>query len=151
MAVNVRGAYHANRVFGIGMAKRGRGAIVNLASITGLSATPSNIYGSGKAAIINLTKSLAGEFGGRGVRVNSVSPGITLVPRIKERIEQGSRYPDDLNDQMALRRLVEPLEVGEVVEFLASKRASAITGADILVDCGWMAGAMWNAYIGGLR
>jgi NAD(P)-dependent dehydrogenase (short-subunit alcohol dehydrogenase family) len=151
MAVNVGGTYHSNRVFGIAMAKRGRGVIVNLASITGLIGTPSNIYGPGKAAIINMTKDLAGEFGGRGVRVNSVSPGITMVPRIKERIEQGSRYPDNLKDQMALRRLVEPLEVGEVVEFLASKRASAITGTDVLVDCGWMAGAMWQGYLGGLR
>ncbi len=85
------------------------------------------------------------------MRVNSVSPGITLVPRIKERIATGSRYPDNLNDQMALRRCVEMSEVGEAVEFLASSRASAITGTDLLVDCGWMAGAMWNAYLGGLR
>jgi NAD(P)-dependent dehydrogenase (short-subunit alcohol dehydrogenase family) len=151
MAVNVRGAYHANRIFGIAMARRGRGVIVNVASITGLGGTPSNIYGPGKAALINLTKSLAAEFGGRGVRVNSVSPGITLVPRIKERIEQGSRYADNLLDQMALRRLVEPSEVGEVVEFLASRRASAITGTDVLVDCGWMAGSLWQAYVGGMR
>ncbi len=52
---------------------------------------------------------------------------------------------------MALRRCVEPNEVAEAVEFLASARASGITGVDLVVDCGWMVGGLWNAYIGGLR
>ena len=151
MSVNVRGTYHANRLFGLGMARRGAGAIVNLASVTGLASPPLNVYGPGKAAIINMSKSFAGEFGGRGVRVNSVSPGVALVPRIRERKATGSRYPANLDDQMALRRCVEPNEVAEAVEFLASPRASGITGVDLVVDCGWMTGALWNAYLGGLR
>ena len=151
MTVNVRGTWHANRLFGMAMARQGSGAIVNLASVTGHGSTPNTIYGPGKAAIINLTKSFAGEFGRRGVRVNSVSPGVTLVPRIRERKASGNRYPSDLDDQMALRRCVEPNEVAEAVEFLASSRASGITGQDLVVDCGWMTGALWTAYLGGLR
>jgi NAD(P)-dependent dehydrogenase (short-subunit alcohol dehydrogenase family) len=151
MAVNVRGTWHANRLFGMAMAHRGRGAIVNLASVTGLGSTPLHIYGPGKAAIINMSKSFAGEFGGRGVRVNSVSPGVTLTPRIRARKASGDRYPSNLDDQMALRRCVEPSEVAEAVEFLASDRASGITGVDLVVDCGWVTGALWNAYAGGLR
>ncbi len=150
-AVNLRGTYHSNRIFGMGMARRGGGAIVNMASATGHASTPNNIYGPGKAAIINMTKSFAGEFGGRGVRVNSVSPGIVLVPRIRQYKSEGHRYPPNLDDQMALRRCVEPSEVAETVEFLASRRASGITGTDIIVDCGWAAGALWSAYLGGLR
>ncbi len=151
MEVNLRGTYHVNRVFGMRMATRGAGAIVNLASVTGQGSTPLNIYGPGKAAIINLSKSFAGEWGGRGVRVNSVSPGVTLVPRIRERKASGDRYPADLDQRMALRRCVEPNEVAEAVEFLASSRASGITGTDLVVDCGWMTGALWGAYLGGLR
>jgi NAD(P)-dependent dehydrogenase (short-subunit alcohol dehydrogenase family) len=151
MAVNIRGTYQANRVFGIAMAQQGGGAIVNLSSATAHASTPNNIYSPSKAAILNMTKSFAGEFGGRGVRVNSVSPGIVLVPRIRRFKAEGQRYPADLDDKMALRRCVEPSEVAETVEFLASDRASGITGTDILVDCGWATGSLWDAYLGGLR
>jgi len=150
MGVNLRGTWLANRILGARMATHGRGSIVNIASVTGHGSTPLNIYGPTKAAIINLSKSLAGEWGGRGVRVNSVSPGVTLVPRIVERKRAGDRYPADLDAQMALRRCVEPAEVAEVVEFLASDRASGVTGVDLTVDCGWMTGSLWAAY-GGLR
>ncbi|MBP7336537.1 SDR family oxidoreductase [Niveispirillum sp.] len=150
MAVNVRGTYLANRAFGERMAALGRGAIVNLSSVTAHGSTPLNIYGPGKSAIITMSKSFAGEWGGRGVRVNTVSPGITLVPRVVERKRSGDRYPADLDAQMALGRCVEPAEVAEAVEFLCSPRASAITGTDLVVDCGWMTGALWAAY-GGLR
>ena len=150
-SVNLRGTYHANRVFGAVMARHGAGAIVNMASATAHFSTPNNIYSPGKAAIINMSQCFAGEWGGRGVRVNSVSPGIVLVPRIRGFKEAGDRYPDDLDQQMALRRCVEPNEVAETVEFLASRRASGITGIDIVVDCGWATGALWSAYLGGLR
>jgi len=149
-SVNLRGTYHVNSIIGSAMAARGRGSIVNVSSVTGQGSTPLNIYGPTKAAIINLSKSLAGEWGKRGVRVNSVSPGVTLVPRIVERKRSGNRYPADLDDQMALGRCVEPREVAEVVEFLCSDRASAVTGIDMVVDCGWMTGSLWGVY-GGLR
>ena len=66
------------------------------------------------------------------------------------RKKAGDRYPPDLDDRMALGRCVEPIEVAEAVEFLASDRASAITGVDLVVDCGWMTGSLWEAY-GGVR
>jgi NAD(P)-dependent dehydrogenase (short-subunit alcohol dehydrogenase family) len=150
LSVNFAGTHHVNRVFGLRMAALGRGSIVNLASATGHVSTPLNIYGPTKAAIINMTQSLAGEWGRSGVRVNSVSPGITLVPRVVERRRTGTRYGSNLDEQMALGRCVEPNEVAEVVEFLLSSRASAITGTDIVVDCGWLVGSLWNTY-GGVR
>ncbi|WP_175562614.1 SDR family NAD(P)-dependent oxidoreductase [Muricoccus roseus] len=148
--VNFRGTHHLNRIFGLRMAALGRGSIVNLSSVTGQVSTPLNIYGPSKAAIINLTKSLAGEWGRSGVRVNSVSPGITLVPRVVERRRRSTRYTSDIDAHMALGRCVEPPEVAEAVEFLLSPRASAITGTDLVVDCGWMVASLWHSY-GGVR
>ncbi|MEP9375699.1 SDR family oxidoreductase [Aquabacter sp. CN5-332] len=150
LSVNFAGTHHVNRVFGLRMAGRGRGSIVNLASVTGQASTPLNIYGPTKAAILNMTTSLAGEWGRSGVRVNSVSPGVTLVPRVVERRRTGARYAGSLDEQMALGRCVEPSEVAEAVEFLLSARASAITGIDMVVDCGWLVGSLWNTY-GGVR
>lgn len=150
LAVNFAGTHHVNRIFGLRMAQRGKGSIVNLASVTGQASTPLNIYGPTKAAILNMTQSLAGEWGRSGVRVNSVSPGVTLVPRVVERRRSGTRYAGSLDGQMALGRCVEPPEVAEAVEFLLSARASAITGIDIVVDCGWLVGSLWNTY-GGVR
>jgi len=150
LAVNFAGTHHVNRVFGLRMAARGRGSIVNIASVTGQASTPLNIYGPTKAAIINMARSLAGEWGRSGVRVNSVSPGVTLVPRVVERRRTGARYGGNVDEQMALGRCVEPSEVAEPVEFLLSDRASAITGIDVVVDCGWLVGSLWNTY-GGVR
>jgi NAD(P)-dependent dehydrogenase (short-subunit alcohol dehydrogenase family) len=148
--VNLEGCYRANRTFGMGMAARGQGSIVNIASVTGMLATPLNAYGPSKAAIINLTQSLAGEWGRSGVRVNSVSPGVTLVPRVMQRLAQGARYAADPADITALGRCVEPVEVAEAVEFLSSARAAAITGVNLPVDCGWLVGTGWALY-GGSR
>jgi NAD(P)-dependent dehydrogenase (short-subunit alcohol dehydrogenase family) len=148
--VNFEGCFLANRSFGARMAARGCGSIVNIASVTGMLATPLNAYGASKAAMISMTQSLAGEWGRSGVRVNSVSPGVTLVPRIVERRRSGARYAMDPAEITALGRCVEPSEVAETVEFLASDRASAITGVNLAVDCGWIVGAGWAMY-GGSR
>ena len=148
--VNLEGCYRADRIFGIRMAARGGGSIVNIASVTGVLATPLNAYGPSKAAMINLTQSLAGEWGRSGVRVNCVSPGVTLVPRVVERLAQGARYAANPADITALGRCVESTEVAEAAEFLSSGRASAITGVNLVVDCGWVVGAGWALY-GGSR
>jgi NAD(P)-dependent dehydrogenase (short-subunit alcohol dehydrogenase family) len=150
MCVNLDGTYFANRVFGEGMAVRRRGSIVNIASLAGMASTPSHIYGPSKAAIINLTQCLAGEWGRAGVRVNSVSPGVTLVPRVIARQKAGVRYASDPGARTALGRLVEPSEVAEGIEFLASDRASAITGINLVIDAGWLVASTWEMY-GGIR
>jgi NAD(P)-dependent dehydrogenase (short-subunit alcohol dehydrogenase family) len=148
--VNLEGCFLSNRIFGGRMAKLGRGSIVNIASVTGMLPTPLNAYGPAKAAMINMTQSLAGEWGRSGVRVNAVSPGVTLVPRIIARRKAGARYAGDPADITALGRCVEPYEVAEAVAFLSSDRASAITGVNLPVDCGWLVGAGWAMY-GGAR
>lgn len=151
MRVNLDGTYFANRVFGSLMARRGAGSIVNIASITGMGSSPLHAYGTSKAGVIALSQNLAGEWGRSGVRVNAVSPGVTLVDRLlKHRVDGTRYYGGDFGSHAAMGRSVEPHEVAETVEFLASDRASAITGVNLLVDCGWAAASLWEMF-GGMR
>jgi NAD(P)-dependent dehydrogenase (short-subunit alcohol dehydrogenase family) len=80
------------------------------------------------------------------VRVNSVSPGVTLVKRVLAR--KPGRYPANIDDLFALGRRIQPSEVAEGIEFLASDRASAITGTDLLIDAGMLAASGWAIYGG---
>jgi len=147
--INLTGTYLACRAFGTRMAEHGFGSIVNIASIAAIASVPVHAYGSSKAAVVALTRNLAGEWGRANVRVNVVSPGSTLVPRVVERIKSG-RYASDPKDFTALGRMPKPNEVAEVIEFLASDRASAVTGENIVVDAGWDVASSWALY-GGVR
>ena len=147
--VNLTGTWLANRAFGTRMAAHGGGSIVNIASIAAIGSMPVHAYGTSKAAVVALTRNLAGEWGRAGVRVNVVSPGSTLVPRVAARIESG-RYAADPGEFTALGRMVRPSEVAEAIEFLASERASAITGVNLVVDAGWDVASTW-AQFGGVR
>src|SRR4029453_7929557 len=80
--VNVSGSFHTCRAFGGRMAKRGRGAIVTIASITALGSSPLVAYGPSKAALVTMTRNLAVAWGRRQVRVNCVAPGPTLTPAV---------------------------------------------------------------------
>lgn len=144
--VNVEGTFNANRVFGARMAQRGSGSIVNTSSATAHFSSPLVAYGPSKAAMINLTQCLASQWGRSGVRVNSVSPGSVAVDRQKAR--PAGRYAKNLAEHMALGRRMVPEEIAETIEFLASDRASAVTGADLLVDAGWKVASSWGLYGG---
>jgi len=149
LQVNLTGTWLANRAFGPRMAAKGGGSIVNIASIAAIASMPVHAYGTSKAAVVALTRNLAGEWGRAGVRVNVVSPGSTLVPRVEARIRSG-RYAADPGEFTALGRMVRPNEVAEAIEFLASDRASAITGVNLVVDAGWDVASTW-AQFGGVR
>jgi NAD(P)-dependent dehydrogenase (short-subunit alcohol dehydrogenase family) len=149
LQVNLTGTYLANRAFGTRMAQRGAGSIVNISSIAALGSFPVHAYAAAKRAVVSLTEGLAGEWGRSGVRVNAVSPGSTLVARVAERLRSG-RYAAHPGEFTALGRAVEPNEVAEAIEFLASERASAITGVNLVVDCGWEVASTWAQY-GGVR
>lgn len=144
--VNFEGTFNANRVFAGRMARKGGGSVVNVASIVGHASSPQHAYGPTKAATLSMTKNFAAQYGKSGVRVNSVSPGAVLVPRVKARAP--GRYAADIDAQMALGRRMEPSEIAESIEFLLSDRASAITGADLLVDAGWAVANSWHLYGG---
>ena len=149
LRINLTGTLIANKAVGRRMVARRRGSIVNIASIAALGSMPAEAYGTSKAGVVHLTKNLAGEWGRAGVRVNAVSPGSTLVPRVEERLKSG-RYAAEPGDFTALGRMVEPQEVAEVVEFLASDRSSAMTGNNLVVDAGWRVASTW-AQFGGVR
>jgi NAD(P)-dependent dehydrogenase (short-subunit alcohol dehydrogenase family) len=150
VSVDQRGTYVASVVFGQRMAERRRGSIVNIASIAGMRSMPLHAYAPAKAAVIAMTECLAAEWGPMGVRVNAVSPGYTRTPPLQTAIERGERDVSALVSNAVLGRLVEPDEVARAVAFLAGPEASAITGVNLPVDCGWLLAPPWHTY-GGLR
>jgi NAD(P)-dependent dehydrogenase (short-subunit alcohol dehydrogenase family) len=95
-----------------------------------------------------MTAGLAAEWGRTGVRVNAVSPGYTRTEALQAAIDRGDRDPSDLMSQAAMGRLVEPHEVAVGVAFLLSPQATAITGINLPVDAGWLAGSTWQTYGG---
>jgi NAD(P)-dependent dehydrogenase (short-subunit alcohol dehydrogenase family) len=147
--IDLRGTYLACLTFARAMLERRRGSIVNIASVTGMRSVPKHAYAPAKAAVISLTATLAAEWGASRVRVNTVSPGTTMTDRMRTSIEKGLKDIKPLTSTAALQRLVEPVEIANAVSFLASEKASGITGVNLPVDCGWVAGSTWIAY-GGL-
>jgi NAD(P)-dependent dehydrogenase (short-subunit alcohol dehydrogenase family) len=137
-------------VFGLPMVAARRGAIVNIASVAGMRSMPMHAYAPAKAAVISLTQCLAAEWGPAGVRVNAVSPGFTRTPGLQAAIDRGERDPANLIAMSAMGRMVEGEEIARAVSFLASDDASAITGINLPVDCGWLVTPSWSTY-GGLR
>jgi NAD(P)-dependent dehydrogenase (short-subunit alcohol dehydrogenase family) len=147
--IDQRGTYLSCIVFARAMLERRRGSIVNVASVAGMRSMPLHAYAPAKAAVISMTETLAAEWGASGVRINAVSPGFTMTERMRAAIEKGIMDDRPLTSTAALHRLVEPSEVAKAIAFLASDNASAITGINLPVDCGWLAGSTWSAY-GGL-
>lgn len=143
--INLRGSVLMGRAFGSRMAESGQGAIVNLCSMTTFQPMPQPAYGMSKAALKTLTEIMAAELGPQGVRVNAVAPGYTLTPAMKARIESGERDPAAVIAKSALRRFVEPREVGDAIFFLCSPQAAAITGVTLPVDCGWLVRSAYNS------
>lgn len=128
--VNLTGAFICSRAAGRGMVERGMGTIVNISSIQGLYATRGSAdYSVSKAALIMLTKCLAGELGPFGVRVNAVAPGPILDGEERRELES-----DGLGT--LLGRGGSPREVADAVIFLTSDAAAFIDGEVIAVDGG---------------
>lgn len=148
--IDLRGTYLCCARFGAAMARRGSGAIVNIASVAGMGSGPLHAYGPAKAGVINLTECLAAEWGPKGVRVNAVSPGFTHTPALDKGITTHTLAPQAMTANAALGRLIEPREIAQAVAFLASDAASAITGINLPVDAGYLVATPWASY-GGLR
>lgn len=139
MSVNLDGVFWCCREVGKMMLERGSGAIVNIASMSGVISNhpqPQSAYNASKAAVIMLTKSLAGEWADRGVRVNAVSPGYIRTPLTELGMskEEWSRV---WLESTPLGRLAEPDEIAPAVVFLASDAASYAAGTNFAVDGGY--------------
>lgn len=143
------GTWNSAVAFGRRMAVRGRGAVVTIASIAGIRSMPLHAYSPAKAAVIEMTRCLAAEWGRSGVRVNAVSPGFTRTPALQVAIDKGERDVSRLEGNSALGRMVTPEDIAEAVCFLCSDAAGAITGINLPVDAGWLVTGSWATY-GGL-
>ena len=132
-----------------GMAERGWGRIVNMSSVHGLIASPNkSAYIAAKHGLVGLTKAAAVEAGPRGVTVNAVCPSFVRTPLVENQLPDLARASgvalEDVVKQVVLaqasvKRLIEPDEVAELVLFLASDAASAITGSAYAIDLAWTA------------
>lgn len=137
MAVNLRGVFLSCREFGRELLARGGGAIVNIASMSGSAVVnhPQRqcAYNTSKAGVSALTRSLAVEWGPRGVRVNAVSPGYVDTPlnALKPHLHEQWRR------ETVLGRFATPAEVAGAVEYLLSDAASFCCGTELLVDGGF--------------
>jgi NAD(P)-dependent dehydrogenase (short-subunit alcohol dehydrogenase family) len=134
-AVNVRAAFLCARALAPAMLLQTRGSIVNVASVGARMPTRVGAYAASKAALCGLTRQMAAEWGPRGVRANTVSPGMVRTPM------SDNHYRDDdrVRARLALlpvRRFGNPFDIADAVAFLASDASMFITGHDLLVDGG---------------
>jgi NAD(P)-dependent dehydrogenase (short-subunit alcohol dehydrogenase family) len=130
-AANVKAPFFLVAAFAPGMVARGTGSIINISSMAGrLGLAGGAAYGATKAALASFTQAWAAEYSARGIRVNAVAPGpIYTRPEARERF-------DSIGATTAMKRAADPAEIAEVVAFLASPRASYMTGAIVAVDGG---------------
>jgi NAD(P)-dependent dehydrogenase (short-subunit alcohol dehydrogenase family) len=146
--VNVNGTYHCLRALLPKMAERKAGVVVNIASVNGVRYFGNPAYSAAKAALINLTQSVASEYGRLGIRCNAILPGSVRTDNITWKIRQ-ERDPEvfaKLAKWYPLGRVAEPDDVAKAVSFLASDEAGYITGVALPVDGGLLAGM--NVMIG---
>jgi NAD(P)-dependent dehydrogenase (short-subunit alcohol dehydrogenase family) len=119
------------------MLASGGGAIVNISSNASLRGQAYNTaYAAAKGGVNVLTKSAAAEYGGQGIRINAVSPGVIRTPGVEKYFEEQPKIAEGLKKAAVMNRLGEPEEIAEAVTFLSSDRASFITGQLLSVDGG---------------
>jgi NAD(P)-dependent dehydrogenase (short-subunit alcohol dehydrogenase family) len=139
--INLNGVFWCCRAVGQHMLSRGKGAIVNIASMSGSIVNkpqPQAAYNVSKAGVIMLTKSLAAEWAGRGVRVNSVSPGYIGTDMTKRGMSN-REWSETWLAMTPMGHIGEPVDVANAVWYLASDAAKFATGTDLIVDGGYTA------------
>lgn len=147
MANNLRSVYLCSRAVIPGMLGAGGGSIVHMSSIQGLMSAPGNsAYAASRGAVIALTRTMALDYARSGIRVNAVCPGSIDTPLLREYARQAAGNDaaplaieavlQDLGDTHPIGRIGRPEEIAEVVAFLASDRASFVTGSIWVADGG---------------
>ncbi|QIN83857.1 SDR family oxidoreductase [Rubrobacter tropicus] len=146
LAVNLTGPFLTCREFGKAMLDRGSGRIVNVASVAGLLGVGDRAaYNASKHGLIGLTRTLASEWGGRGVRVNAVCPG-WVKTEMDDEDQAGGGYTDaDIEGRVPMARFATPEDVARAVAFLADPAQSGfVNGHTLSVDGGWFADGSWE-------
>jgi 3alpha(or 20beta)-hydroxysteroid dehydrogenase len=136
-AINQRGVFLGMRAVIPGMAKRGRGSVINVASTAALVGMPGSIpYQASKAAVLGLTRGAAVSYGPNNVRVNAICPGLVVTGMTESASPEAV---EAMKAQIPLRRDGRPEEISGAVVFLASDESSYITGVALPVDGGFVA------------
>lgn len=148
--VNYNGTLQTCRAVGRVMQEQGAGAIVTLGSINSFAALPLPAYCPSKTAILRLTELLAVELGRFGIRVNGVAPTYVLTPAVQAKIDSGERDPEAIRRSNALGLFVEPVDVADVVAFLCSDQARAVSGVMLPVDAGHLSTDHYFSFAGGV-
>jgi NAD(P)-dependent dehydrogenase (short-subunit alcohol dehydrogenase family) len=147
LSVNLQGPFLLARQLGAQMLRRRTGSIVNVASIAGLAGISHRCaYNASKHGLIGLTRTLAAEWGGRGVRVNAVCPG-WIKTEMDETDQGAGQYADaDIVNRVPQARFARPADVAAAIAFLADEQQSAFVNGIVLpVDGGWTADASWES------
>ena len=138
--IDLSGTFYVCQAFGRRMLDAGRGSVINIASMSGsISNFPQKqvSYNAAKAGVVHLTKTLAGEWADRGVRVNSVSPGYIATDLTAALLEREPELGVTWRERTPMGRLGTPDEVASVILFLASEASSFMTGSDVIADGGY--------------
>src|SRR6201986_72834 len=146
LEVNLVAPFLLARAFGKKMLEQRSGAIVNVASIAGLAGIADRAaYNASKHGLIGLTRTLASEWGGRGVRCNAVCPG-WVKPEMDVADQAGGYYSDaDIENRVPMGRFARPHEIAEAIAFLADPKLSGfVNGMELRVDGGWLADGSWD-------
>jgi 2-keto-3-deoxy-L-fuconate dehydrogenase len=144
MNLNVRAMFWTIQAFLPGMLGKGKGTIVNMSSgCSSIKGAPNRfVYGTTKAAVIGLTKSVAIDYVRRGIRCNAICPGTVDTPSLQGRVGAAADPEQARKDFIArqpMGRLGTAEEIADLALFLASDESSFITGAEFKIDGGWTA------------
>jgi NAD(P)-dependent dehydrogenase (short-subunit alcohol dehydrogenase family) len=151
--VNLTGPFVISQIFGRILLSQGAGSIVNIASVAGLRGVADrSAYNASKHGLVGLTRTLAAEWGGRGVRVNAVCPGWVKTPMDDASQGEGAYGDSDIIDHVPMGRFASPDDIAQAVAFLADPSKSGfVNGATLSVDGGWYADGSWQSLRLGAR
>lgn len=138
--LNLTAAYHCVEAVKQPMFARSKGVIINIGSVNSEMALGHPAYSAAKAGLVSYTRSLAVEYGPRGVRANIICPGTVKTEAWKARAARNPQIFDDLKKWYPLRNFAEPLDIAHAAAFLASDAARMISGVVLPVDAGLTAG-----------